>query len=520
LVAFGLPAVIIAFTVTTAMAPGPYLEPYADSPKVLGTSAVAGVGSVALLPVFLALLVASAVSQVQRYRRAAPAERLQLRWMALAGLTVPLTLLLCWLSYLLLRGPDLVVIGLLAMYVAVPTATAIAIVRSTLFDVDRLLIRGAVSTGLAVVLLAAVGLVSALAGWWAGRGSVIIAVAVTAAVLLGLLPLRRRAERWVAAWLFPQREQTLRSLERLQRDVHAGTRPPEALESTLRAALRDPGLRVGVRIPGRSAYLDSAGRGVVVGPAAIEVAMAGDQIAVVAPSRPLLGWSAEIATTVGFLAELVRLRLETAQALQEAEASRRRLVAAHDEERHRLERDLHDGAQQRLVALGMALRRVERRLPPSAGELAAVLDGSVKELQAAVAELRQIAHGLRPSSLDDGLSAALDSLRSRVGVPLQIEVATAELPEPVSTTAYFVASEAVANAIKHAAARSIALSVQPSGSGIVVRVRDDGRGGAVLRHGSGLSGLQDRVRAVGGELTVVSPRDHGTVVEAVLPCAS
>jgi signal transduction histidine kinase len=516
----GLPLVVVIFNLTSAMAPGPYTEPFPNAPKVLGTSEVAGYVAIACLPIFLALLVASVVSMVQRYRRANIEEKVQLRWMAVAGLTVPLTLLLCWVSYLLLRTADLVGFGLVAMYLAIPAATAIAIVRSTLFDVDQLLIRGAVYAGLAVLLVAALGLVSGLAGWWLGRDSVVLAVVVTAVVLLGCLPLRRRAERRVAAWLFPDREQVLRSLERLQADVHAGVRPPEALEETLQDALRDPALRVGYLLPGRTDYLDQHGNALVPPRPGLEVQMAGDRIATVVSTRPVIGWSTEIATTVGFLSELVRLRLETAQALHEAEASRRRLVAAHDEERHRLERDLHDGAQQRLVALGMTLRRVQRRLPGQDRALAEVFDASVAELQAAVSELRQIAHGLRPSSLDDGLSAALDSLRTRLGVPLQIEVATQNLPEPISTTAYFVASEAVTNAIKYASARTIALTVNPAPGGVVVQVRDDGRGGAVVRHGSGLAGLQDRVRAVGGELSVVSQVDQGTLVEAMLPCAS
>jgi signal transduction histidine kinase len=516
----GLPLVIVIFNLTTAMAPGPYAEPYPDSPKVLGTSEVAGYIAVACLPVFLAFLVASVVSMVRRYRLAGTEEKLQLRWMAVAGLTIPLTLLVCWLSYLLLGKADLVVVGLVAMYLAIPAATAIAIVRSRLFDVDQLLIRGAVYAFFAVLLATALGLVSGLAGWWLGRDSVILAVAVTVLVLLGCLPLRRRAERRVAAWLFPDREQVLRSLERLQADVHAGIRPPEALEPTLQDALGDPALRVGYLLPGETDYRDQHGNPLVTDAPRLDIQMAGDRIAMVVSSRPVLGWSTEIATTVGFLSELVRLRLETAQALHEAEASRRRLVAAHDEERHRLERDLHDGAQQRLVALGMTLRRVQRRLPEQNGALAQVFDGSVAELQAAVSELRQIAHGLRPSSLDDGLSAALDSLRTRLGVPLQIEVATHNLPEQISTTAYFVASEAVTNAIKYASAQTIALTVNSAPGGVVVQVRDDGRGGAVVRHGSGLAGLQDRVRAVGGELSVVSQVDRGTLVEAVLPCAS
>jgi signal transduction histidine kinase len=515
-----LPLVIVIFNLTTAMAPGPFADPFPNSPKVLGTSEAAGYVAIACLPIFLALLVASVVSMVLRFRRAGSEEKLQLRWMSLAGFTIPLTLLLCWSSYLLLGTADLVGFGIAAMYLAIPAATAIAIVQSRLFDVDRLLIRGAVYTGLAVMLVAALGLMSGIAGWWLGRDSVALAVAVTVVVMLCCLPLRRWAERRVAAWLFPDREQVLRSLERLQADVHAGVRPPEALEQTLREALRDPALRVGYLLPGRSDYLDQNGRPFAPNEPALVLEMAGDRIGIVVTGRPVLGWSREIATTAGLLSELVRLRLETAQALREAEASRQRLVAAHDEERHRLERDLHDGAQQRLVALGMTLRRVQRRLPEQDRALAAVLDGSVAELQASVSELRQIAHGLRPSSLDDGLSAALDSLRTRLGVPLQIEVATRNLPEPISTTAYFVASEAVTNAIKYAAARTIALTVNAAPGGVVVQIRDDGRGGAVIRHGSGLAGLQDRVRAVGGELSVVSGVDQGTLVEAVLPCAS
>jgi signal transduction histidine kinase len=354
-VLIGLPLVVVIFNLTSGMAPGPYADPFPDSPKVLGTSEVAGYIAIGCLPIFLALLVASVASMVQRYRRAGIEEKLQLRWMAVAGLTVPLTLLVCWLSYLLLGKADLVVFGLVAMYLAIPAAAAIAIVRSRLFDVDQLLIRGAVYAGFAVLLVAALGLVSGLAGWWLGRDSVALAVAVTVLVLLGCLPLRRRAERRVAAWLFPDREQALRSLEQLQTDVHAGARPPEALEQTLQDALRDPALRVAICCPvGRTTSTSTATRW------SLRVAVwisrwPGDRIATVVSSRPVIGWSTEIATTVGFLSELVRLRLETAQALHEAEASRRRLVAAHDDERHRLERDLHDGAQQRLVALGMTL---------------------------------------------------------------------------------------------------------------------------------------------------------------------
>jgi hypothetical protein len=217
---------------------------------------------------------------------------------------VPLTLLLCWLSYLVLGKADLVVIGLVVMYLAIPAATAIGIVRSSLFDVDELLIRGAVYSAFAVVMVAALGIGSGLAGWLLGRESVVLAVAVTVVVLLACLPLRRRAERRVAGWLFPDREQILSSLERLQAGVHAGVRPPEALEQTLQEATADPALRVGYRLPGETEYVDQHGRpcglslsksphrqdqGAILG-----VDMAGDRIALIVSSRPVLGWSAEI----------------------------------------------------------------------------------------------------------------------------------------------------------------------------------------------------------------------------------
>ena len=211
-VLIGLPLVVVIFNLMSAMAPGPYADPFPDSRKVLGTSEVAGYIAIGCLPIFLALLVASVASMVQRYRRAGTEEKLQLRWMAVAGLTVPLTLLVCWLSYLLLGKADLVVFGLVAMYLAIPAAAAIAIVRSRLFDVDQLLIRGAVYAGFAVLLVAALGLVSGLAGWWLGRDSVALAVAVTVLVLLGCLPYAdgrnggsppgcsRTARRRCAAW--------------------------------------------------------------------------------------------------------------------------------------------------------------------------------------------------------------------------------------------------------------------------------------------------------------------------------
>src|SRR5690349_15314349 len=203
------------------------------------------------------------------------------------------------------------------------------------------------------------------------------------------------------------------------------------------------------------------------------------------------------------------MRPAVSQVLQDVEASRARLVRVGYEERRRLELDLHDGAQQRLVSLGMALRLAQRHLGEGTVDVDGVIDAAVAEIGTAVSELRQIAHGLRPSSLDDGLGAALTNLTRTTPVPVSLDLCSDDLPDHVSTTAYYVAAEAVANAVKHAGAGAIALTVQRDGGEVRVRISDDGVGGAIVRAGSGLAGLRDRVGALGGTLGVRSPTGTG-----------
>ena len=227
----------------------------------------------------------------------------------------------------------------------------------------------------------------------------------------------------------------------------------------------------------------------------------------------------EAASAGALLIEVVRLRIEVSRALDEAEASRTRLLHAGYEERRRLERDLHDGAQQRLVSLGMAIRLAQRHLDDSTVDVDGLMDQWVAELAAAVTELRQIAHGLRPSSLDDGLGNALVMLAGKVPLPVTLDVTAGDLPDDVAMTAYYVASEAMTNAVKHAGPATIGVRVSQAGDRVTVRVSDDGPGGAEIRPGTGLAGLADRVRAAGGALRLSSPAGGGTLVEAVLPCA-
>jgi signal transduction histidine kinase len=217
--------------------------------------------------------------------------------------------------------------------------------------------------------------------------------------------------------------------------------------------------------------------------------------------------------------ELVGTAIANAEAQSGLTASRARIVAAADITRRRIERDLHDGVQQRLVSLALQIRAARAAVPPAADELTAELDGVAAEIGGVLDELREIARGLHPSALTDGgLRPALRTLARRSAVPVRLDVHVAgRLPDQVELAAYYVIAEALTNAAKHADASEAAVQVE-SGEGLLrVRVRDDGRGGADLTDGSGLVGLTDRVEALGGRLSLHSPRGAGTAVQVVLP---
>jgi len=330
----------------------------------------------------------------------------------------------------------------------------------------------------------------------------------------------------VDARMYPLRRAALGAIEDLRRRTHSGEAEPEQLEAVLQTALRDYGLRVAYRVPGSRAMVDVGGEAFVVEDGQLTpILLSGQEIgALIRGSVGSAQLLREVAAASALLVEVVRLRIELGGALREVESSRSRLLAAGYSERRRLERDLHDGAQQRLVSLGMALRLAQRHLGDRDGDGAVDVDGlldqAVAELGTAVAELRGIAHGLRPSSLDDGLDVALRTLAGSLSLPVTLEVEVGAVADDIATTAYYVVSEAVTNVVKHAEAKWIGLRVTGGVAQLDVRVSDDGRGGALVRPGSGLAGLADRVAAAGGALRVDSPAGRGTVIQAVLPCAS
>ena len=215
---------------------------------------------------------------------------------------------------------------------------------------------------------------------------------------------------------------------------------------------------------------------------------------------------------------IVREITERKRQQEELEASRARIVAAGDDERRKLERNLHDGAQQRLVSLSLSLRLAQGRLrsdPDGAEEL---LEGSREELAQALEELRELARGIHPAVLTDrGLEAALEALAARSPLPVEISGASCELPSQVEAAAYYVVSEALANVTKYAQASAVEVTVARMNGVAVVEVADDGVGGADPVRGSGLRGLADRVAALSGQLDVESPPGAGTRIRAEIP---
>jgi PAS domain S-box-containing protein len=221
---------------------------------------------------------------------------------------------------------------------------------------------------------------------------------------------------------------------------------------------------------------------------------------------------------LGAYCELASLAIASAQARTDLIASRARLVKAGDEQRRKLERNLHDGAQQRLVSVALTLRVASARLASDPDAAATLLEDAAGELDAGLAELRETARGLHPAILtEQGLRAALEALAQRAAIDVDIEAPAEQLPEHIEATAYYIVSEALTNVIKHSGAGSARVCVRRDGEVLRCEVADDGRGGAESSRGTGILGLRDRAEAAGGTLSIASPAGRGTLVTATLP---
>jgi len=299
---------------------------------------------------------------------------------------------------------------------------------------------------------------------------------------------------------------------------------PGRVREALARAVGDPTLEVGLWLPDRQAWVDEQGEPLHLPPdEGRHATYIGERLAVVVHDHDLVDQPAllEAAGSAARLAlENARLQAELRAQLVELSESRARIVRAGDEERRRLERDLHDGAQQRLLALGMGLQLLHRHVDPSVEEL---LAESEHELQQALRELRELAHGIHPAALtDNGLGDAVRTLAQRAPVPVTVEIdkRMGRLPGHVETAAYFVVAEALTNIAKYANASEAWITVDRRNGNAHIEIRDNGNGGATPDDGTGLKGLTDRVGALDGHLTIESPPGHGTRVTAEIPCSS
>lgn len=302
---------------------------------------------------------------------------------------------------------------------------------------------------------------------------------------------------------------------------------PERFQAALRNALGDPSLVAAFWVPAVQRYLTPEGQaldlpGEEAGPVATFLERGGEPLAVIVHDPFLMedpGLVAGATAAARLAVENERLQHEILEQLSEVRASRSRIIKAGDDARRRLERDIHDGAQQRLVTLGLQLQRLATKLGPVDGDVAAALNDARTELKSSLRELRDLARGLHPIVLaEEGLAAALETVAGRSSVPVVLgEVPSGRFPESIETAAYFVVSEALANVAKHAHATTVHVSIVTNNQTLSISVADDGIGGASLTAGSGLRGLVERVHALDGTMSVSSPVGQGTHVNAQLP---
>jgi signal transduction histidine kinase len=511
--------------VCTLLRTEPYSEPFravTDRPLPQLADSVIDIPQALTSLGALAAIGGAVVAVRTRLRRSSGLERRQLRWLAYAATLIPAAVAACVLEIVLTGDDGLVtLVGAVLALTAVPAAVGIAILRYRLYEIDRLINRTLVYVALSAALAAVFATISLAAGVAVGSGSTVATAAATLAVALLFGPLRARVQLLVDRRFDRDRYAGLQTVERFLEDLRAGRAAPEATGAALAEALGDPGLELRFHLDG-DVEVDAMGRVVEEPDHGVRirtpVRRGGLPLATVVHDPALAERPDLLDSTIGaagLAIEIARLRVEVRRQLAEVEASRARIVTAGYAERRRLERDIHDGAQQRLVSIGLALRHLQHRLPDPAP-----IDAVVLEVARAIEELRELARGVRPAGLDDGLGHALRELAARSQLRTRIDVTAERFEDRIETAAYFVASEALANAAKHAQAATVAVAATRRNGSLIVRVHDDGVGGAEPSAGSGLAGITDRIAALGGSVSVTSPPGEGTLIVAELPCGS
>lgn len=525
------------------------VQPWDDERLTNPLAAAGSLGGTVFLAVslaFAAAVIVAVVSVVRRLRHGSLSERLALRWLAVVAVlaaTLMVTAIGAGVLGLHRIGDPFGAAFLLVVIVGLPVSAAVALLTHRISGIEvvanRSMVYGSIVATITVIYVVIVAGVGTVVGR-GERSDVFAAVAATAIAAIAFQPARRRAQRFADRLIYGDRaspyELVATFTERLD-DAPL----PEVLPRMTALFAEGTGaervwiwLRIGAElrpvaawpvdaVPPPPAHLDHEELP-GLGDPTFAVRHAGELLGAITvampPQEPMTPATQRLLTDLSAQAGLV---LRNAALVEELQRSRQRLVTSHDEARRRLERDLHDGAQQRLVTLLMDLR-IARERAGAAGDddLTTRLDAAEGELARSLAELRELARGIHPAILtQNGVGAAVRSLADRSTVPVELRAVPAGRFSPdVEATAYFVVSEALANVAKHADATRVWITVGVAGDRLEIDVRDDGIGGAALIGGSGLRGIADRVEAVGGRIDVRTEPGAGSVVHAEIPCAS
>lgn len=495
-------------------------------------SQLPGVAALCFAVLFLTGL--GAIVELQRRRRKAQGESRQ----ALTAVSLPMSTLFIGLA-LLIFGPSgatdaVAQVVMLTSLATLGVAMAVAILRYRLYTLDIVLERSVVllmlvAAASAAYVLAVLG-VGAIVG--STRPSYGLSVVATTGTAVALLAVQRRAVGLARRVVYGRRATPYEALAGFARQVSTVLSLDRVLPATAEAAWTGTGartVRVEVTLANGTtrastwppdAVLDSVDAAVdvvhedeVIGRLLLEY-VRGDR-----PDATRERLLADLAHQAALAIRNVRLAADLEVSIAEVQASRLRIVEAQDHERRRVERDLHDGAQQRLVQAGLTVRMATDALSSNPEDVAGLLAQAGEELRSARTELRELARGIHPAVLTEaGLAAAVESLAERASVPVTVTVATKRMEPALESAAYFVVAEALTNIAKHAQASSAQVAARVQNGMLLLSVCDDGRGGADPRHGTGLQGLRDRVSAVNGVLRLSSPPSGGTELVAEIPC--
>jgi signal transduction histidine kinase len=526
---------------------------YPNLSNPLGISALASFldAATAIILVIPILVAASAIGLVLRFRRSSGIERLQMKWLAAAAAGVAPVYVVAtiaslhadWMSpqtpTLIFATQEIAVFS----FALIPIAIGVAVLRYRLYGIDVVINKALVYGSLAVFITAAyVVIVVGIGNALGTPRNVALSVIATGVVAIAFQPVKDRVQRLANRLVYGRRASPYDVLANLSSRMSGSVETGEVLPRLARLLVEGTGaarvavwlrvsdrLRLAAEWP-RDETKTSGQELPIVGdePPAIagatvstEVRDRGELLGALAlweaPGDPL---TPPERTLVDDVARQAALLLRNVRLIEELRASRERIVTAQDDERRRLERDIHDGAQRQLEELARSTRRAEQELGDGAPpELRNLLERAIDESTQAVAELRELAHGIHPRILSErGLPAAIGVLAERS--PVEVSIHTEEngrLPEQVEATAYFAVSEALTNVAKYANASRVVVTSRRTGDELVVEVNDDGIGGVDLAKGTGLRGLLDRIDAMSGRLDIVSERGAGTSITVTLP---